>query len=55
MTPHERAADFVASYLKITDEDLDITNFQRVLEMKVICMLTHSFKIMNWLVGSKEE
>ena len=35
MTPHDRAAEFVASYLKITDEDLDITNFQRVLEMKV--------------------
>lgn len=35
MTPHERAADFVASYVKITEEDLDITNFQRVLEMKV--------------------
>lgn len=35
MTPHERAADFVASYLKITEQDSDISNFQRVLEMKV--------------------
>ncbi|XP_065890421.1 vacuolar protein sorting-associated protein 53 homolog [Dysidea avara] len=34
MTPHERAADFVASYLKITEQDLDVSNFQRVLEMK---------------------
>jgi len=36
MTPHERAAEFVTAYLKINEhEDLDITNFQRVLEMKV--------------------
>ena len=35
MTPHDRAAEFVASYFKLTEEDLDISNFQRVLEMKV--------------------
>ena len=35
MTPHDRALEFVTSYLKITEDDLDITNFQRVLEMKV--------------------
>jgi len=36
MIPHERATEFVAAYLKIMYmEDLDITNFQRVLEMKV--------------------
>lgn len=41
MTPHERAAEFVAAYLKITEEDLDITNFQRVLEMKVTTSQLH--------------
>ena len=40
MTPHNRAQEFVESYLKITEQDLDITNFQRVLEMKVC---THVF------------
>ena len=35
MTPHDRAQEFVESYLKIIEQDLDITNFQRVLEMKV--------------------
>ena len=46
MTPHERAAEFVASYFKLTADDVDITNFQRVLEMKVsITILIHSLKI----------
>ena len=46
MTPHERAAEFVASYFKLTEDDLDITNFQRVLEMKVsTMMLVYSLKI----------
>ena len=45
MTPHERAAEFVASYFKLTEEDVDITNFQRVLEMKVsITLLIYSLK-----------
>lgn len=43
MTPHERAAEFVASYFKLTDEDLDITNFQRVLEMKVSAVYANIF------------
>jgi len=51
MTPHERAADFVASYLKITEQDSDISNFQRVLEMKVsgISNLAH----LSFLVGTE--
>ena len=56
MTPHERAAEFVASYL-LTEGDLDITNFQRVLEMKVstMMMLIYSLNITHKLfTGTKE-
>ena len=46
MAPHVRAAEFVAYYFKLTADDVDITNFQRVLEMKVsITMLIYSLKI----------
>ena len=54
MTPHDRAAEFVASYLKITDNDLDITNFQRVLEMKVR-MLIYSLNDDKLAIGLKEK
>ena len=57
MTPHERAAEFVASYFKLTEDNLDITNFQRVLEMKVsTMMLIYSLKTTHKLfTGTKEE
>ena len=35
MAPHEHAEDFVASYTKLMQNDTDIGNFQKVLEMKV--------------------
>ena len=57
MTPHERAAEFVASYFKLTEDDLDITNFQRILEMKVstMMMLIYSLNITHKLfTGTKE-
>jgi len=35
MSPHEQAEEFIASYTKLMHEDTDISNFQKVLEMKV--------------------
>ena len=35
MAPHEQAEEFISSYLKLMPEDLDVNNFQKVLEMKV--------------------
>ena len=35
MTPHEQAEAFVSSYRKLMQEDTDINNFQKILEMKV--------------------
>lgn len=35
MVPHEQAEEFISSYLKLIPEDLDVNNFQKVLEMKV--------------------
>jgi len=34
MSPHEQAEEFIASYTKLMHEDTDISNFQKVLEMK---------------------
>ena len=35
MSPHEQAEEFIASYSKLMQGDTDISNFQKVLEMKV--------------------
>ena len=35
MSPHEQAEEFIASYTKLMQGDMDTTNFQKVLEMKV--------------------
>ncbi len=35
MSPHDHAEDFVLNYSKLMHGDTDITNFQKVLEMKV--------------------
>ena len=35
MSPHEMAEEFVSSYRKLMQEDTDVNNFQKVLEMKV--------------------
>lgn len=35
MSPHEHAEEFLASYSKLMQGDMDIANFQKVLEMKV--------------------
>ena len=42
MSPHEQAEEFIASYTKLMHEDTDISNFQKVLEMKVCTRLVHS-------------
>ena len=35
MAPHEQAEEFISSYRKLMQEDTDINNFQKILEMKV--------------------
>ena len=35
MAPHQQAEEFISSYRKLMQEDTDVTNFQKVLEMKV--------------------
>ena len=35
MSPHEQAQDFVSHYLSIMQGDIDPSNFQKILEMKV--------------------
>jgi len=35
MSPHEQAEEFISSYMKLMQADSDVTNFQKVLEMKV--------------------
>ena len=35
MAPHAQAEEFIASYTKLMQNDTDISNFQKVLEMKV--------------------
>ena len=42
MAPHEQAEEFISSYRKLMQEDNDITNFQKILEMKVCtCDIWH--------------
>ena len=36
MSPHAQAEEFISSYTKLMQDDIDINNFQKVLEMKVI-------------------
>ena len=36
MAPHSQAEEFISSYTKLMQDDSDINNFQKVLEMKVI-------------------
>ena len=35
MSPHEEGEEFVLRYIAIMQGDKEITNFQRILEMKV--------------------
>lgn len=35
MAPHEQAEEFISSYRKLMQEDMDVNNFQKILEMKV--------------------
>ena len=35
MSPHEQAEEFISSYNKLMQGDSDVSNFQKVLEMKV--------------------
>ena len=35
MSPHAQAEEFISSYTKLMQDDSDINNFQKVLEMKV--------------------
>lgn len=35
MAPHEQAEEFISSYRKLMQEDVDLNNFQKILEMKV--------------------
>lgn len=35
MAPHEQAEEFISSYRKLMQEDIDVNNFQKILEMKV--------------------
>lgn len=35
MAPHEQAEEFISSYRKLMQEDIDVNSFQRILEMKV--------------------
>ena len=35
MAPHQQAEEFISSYRKLLREDMDVNNFQKVLEMKV--------------------
>ena len=36
MSPHAQAEEFISSYTKLMQDDSDINNFQKVLEMKVM-------------------
>ena len=38
MAPHEHAEEFLSSYSKLMVGDTDVSNFQKVLEMKVWMM-----------------
>ena len=38
MAPHEQAEEFISSYRKLMQEDNDVNNFQKILEMKVISL-----------------
>ncbi len=35
MSPHEQAEEFISSYRKLMQGDSEVSNFQKVLEMKV--------------------
>lgn len=52
MSPHEQAEEFIASYTKLMHEDTDISNFQKVLEMKVLTQLVHSTFLYTYLSRS---
>ena len=36
MAPHEQAEAFISSYNKLMQGDADVSNFHKVLEMKVL-------------------
>lgn len=52
MSPHEQAEEFIASYTKLMHEDTDISNFQKVLEMKVRTQLVHSTFLYTYMSRS---
>ena len=35
MAPHAQAEEFISSYTKLMQNDIDLNNFQKILEMKV--------------------
>ena len=46
MSPHAQAEEFISSYTKLMQDDSDINNFQKVLEMKVK-LISISLRVMG--------
>ena len=47
MAPHEQAEEFISSYRKLMQEDTDINNFQKILEMKVWYYTAFKFRCLE--------